>query len=165
MPPAASASNPVSSGPAGRRAALADAPELTLGNAGNVVSSFPTGLEFGLGLVYDTSVDRLWVANPYYPDFGINGDGLEHQFLPDGTDTGETIDIHDTGGFQQADGTYNGRTGMLWQVNVGGDNCLFEMDPITKVVTGNKICGPWELAAALAGLRLRDGHVLRRQHQ
>ena len=33
---------------------------------------------------------------------------------------------------------------MLWQVNVGGDNCLFEMDPVTKVVTGNKICGPWD---------------------
>ena len=134
----------MSSSPAERRLALAHAPGLTLGNAGNVVSSFPTGLEFGLGLVYDTSVDRLWIANPYYPDFGINGDGLEHQFLPDGTDTGETIDIHDTGGFQQADGTYNGRTGMLWQVNLGGDNCLFEMDPITKVVTGNKICGPWD---------------------
>ena len=143
VPPAVSASNPVSSGPAVQRPAPTDAPELTIGNAGEVVSSFPTGLEFGYGLVYDTSVDRLWVSNPYYPDFGINGDGLEHQYLPDGTDTGETIDIHDTGGIQQADGTYNGRTGMLWQVNNGGDNCLFEMDPVTKVVTGNKICGPW----------------------
>ena len=51
---------------------------------------------------------------------------------------------------------------MLWQVNVGGDNCLFEMDPITKVVTGNKICGPWE-SPARAGLRLRDGYLLRRR--
>ena len=33
---------------------------------------------------------------------------------------------------------------MLWQINVGGDNCLFEMDPVTKIVTGNKICGPWD---------------------
>ncbi len=120
-----------------------DAPAFALGNAGDVVSSFPNGLEWGFGLVYDTSVDRLWIANTYYPDFGYNGDGLEHQYLPDGTDTGETIDIHDTGGIWQADGTYNGRTGMLWQVNVGGNTCLFEMDPITKVVTGNTICGPW----------------------
>ena len=141
VPPAASASAPTPDVPAEPRAPLTDAPELTLGNAGNVVSSFPTGLEFGFGMVYDTSVDRLWVANPYYPDFGIHGDGLEHEFLPDGTATGETIDIHDTGGIQQADGTYNGRTGMLWQVNLGGDQCLFEMDPVTKVVTGNKICG------------------------
>ena len=143
VPPVASESNLVSSNPAVPRPAPTDAPELTLGNAGNVVSSFPTGLAFGFGLVYDTSVDRLWVADPYYPDFGINGDGLEHQYKPDGTATSETIDIHDTGGNQQADGTYNGRTGMLWQVNVGGDTCLFEMDPVTKVVTGNRICGPW----------------------
>ena len=143
VPPAASASNSVSSNPAVPSPAPTDAPELTLGNAGNVVSSFPTGLAFGFGLVYDTSVDRLWVADPYFPDFGINGDGLEHQYLPDGTPTAETIDIHDTGGNQQADGTYNARTGMLWQVNLGGDRCLFEMDPVTKVVTGNRICGPW----------------------
>lgn len=138
--PVASASNPVSSRPT-QPPAPTDAPEITLGNAGNVVSSFPTGLDFGFGIVYDTSIDRLWVVNPYFPDFGINGDGLAHQYLPDGTATGETIDIHDTGGVQQADGTYNGRTGMLWQVNVGGDQCLFEMDPVTKVVTGDEICG------------------------
>ena len=141
VPPAASASNPTPANPAGPVPAPADAPQLTLGNAGDVVSSFPTGLAFGFGLVYDTSVNRVWVADPYYPDFGILGDGLEHQYLPDGTVTGETIDIHDTGGFRQADGTYNGRTGMLWQVNLGGDACLFEMDPVTKVVTGNRICG------------------------
>jgi len=141
VPPAVSASNPISSETPAHPVVLADTPELTLGNAGNVVSSFPTGLEFGFGIVYDTNVDRLWVANPYYPDFGINGDGLEHQYLPDGTSTGETIDIQDSGGIRQADGTYNARTGMLWQVNLGGDQCLFEMDPVTKVVTGNKICG------------------------
>jgi hypothetical protein len=139
-PPVGSAANSVSH-PAAPREAPTDAPEITLGNAGNVVSSFPTNLDFGFGLVYDSSVDRLWVADPYFPDFGINGDGLSHQYTADGTATGETIDIHDSGGFQQGDGTYNGRTGMLWQVNVGGDRCLFEMDPVTKVVTGNKICG------------------------
>ena len=31
---------------------------------------------------------------------------------------------------------------MLWQVNVGGDNCLFEMDPVAKVVTGKRSAGP-----------------------
>jgi uncharacterized repeat protein (TIGR01451 family) len=36
--------------------------------------------------------------------------------------------------------TYNPLTGMLWQVNVGGDNCIYEMDPLAKVPTGNKIC-------------------------
>ena len=33
---------------------------------------------------------------------------------------------------------------MLWRVNVGGDNCIYELDPIFRVATGNKICGaPW----------------------
>jgi hypothetical protein len=36
------------------------------------------------------------------------------------------------------------RTGMLWRVNVGGDNCLYELDPFFRVPTGNKICVlPW----------------------
>ena len=114
-----------------------------IAGAGNVLSSFSSGLAAGWGLVYDTSVDRLWISNPDDPFDGYAGDGLEHQYLPDGTQTGDTIDIHGSGGNWQADGTYNGRTGMLWQVNVGGDRCLFEMDPIAKTVTGKKICGPW----------------------
>jgi hypothetical protein len=128
--------------------APADAPAIS--GAGIVVDSFPTGLAAGFGIAYDSSVDRLWIANTYYPDFGFNGDGFAHQFTPDGTDTGETIDIQNTGGIWQAEGTYNGRTGMIWMVNVGSppdfDNCLFEMDPVTKVVTGKKICGPWTSA-------------------
>jgi hypothetical protein len=33
---------------------------------------------------------------------------------------------------------------MMWQVNVGGDNCIYELDPAAAVPTGNKICGsPW----------------------
>ncbi len=36
--------------------------------------------------------------------------------------------------------TYNPFTNTLWQVNVGGDNCIYELDPTTKTSTGNKIC-------------------------
>jgi hypothetical protein len=118
-----------------------DVPALSA--AGTVVRSFPTGLEAGWGLAYDTKSDRLWISNPDNPDFGFSGDGFEHAFLPDGTPTPGAIDIHDTGGFWQADGTFNARTRMLWQVNVGGDSCLFEMDPAAQTVTGGKICGPW----------------------
>ena len=33
---------------------------------------------------------------------------------------------------------------MLWRVNVGGDNCLYELDPFVRAPTGNKICVlPW----------------------
>ncbi len=114
-----------------------------LANAGNVVQSFPSGLVGGWGMAYDTGADRLWITNP--ENFG--GDGLEYQYLPDGTPTGETIDISNTGAICQADGTYNARTGMLWHVNVGEPNCLFEVDPVSKVVTGNTICGPWEFVS------------------
>jgi hypothetical protein len=113
-------------------------------NAGNVLSSFPTNLVSGWGLIYDTDANNLWVSNPDDPIDGQNGDGLEYQFAPDGTPTGTTIDIHSTGGSWQGDGAYNSRTKTMWQVNVGGDNCIFELDPATNTVTGKKICGsPW----------------------
>ena len=115
-----------------------------LAQGGNVVASFPSSLASGWGLAYDTSVNRLWISNPDAPDFGFSGDGLEYAYLPDGTQTVDTIDIHATGGSWQADGTYNARTGMIWQVNVGGDRCLFEIDPVAKAVTGKEICGPWQ---------------------
>jgi hypothetical protein len=120
-----------------------------LAGAGGVVGTFPSGLSGGWGLAYDTDAGKLWVSNPDAAFFGLPGDGFEYEYLPDGTQTGETIDIHDTGGSWQADGTYNARTGMIWQVNVGSDNnvgadnCLFELDPVAKVVTGKKICGSW----------------------
>jgi hypothetical protein len=117
-----------------------------LPGAGNVISSFSSNLNAGWGLAYDTDAGTLWVSSPYdelnFPD----GDGFEHDYLPDGTATADVIDIHATGGYWQADGTYNQRTGMIWQLNVGGDDCLFEMDPATKLVTGQKICGPWPVS-------------------
>ena len=135
------------------------------GTAGNVVCSFPTGLGSGFGLVYDRSVDRLWIANPSYPDFGIRRRRPRAPVPGRRRRTGETIDIHDTGGISQADGTYNGRTGMLWQVNVGGDNCLFEMDPVTKVVTGNTSAAPGPPRSARVAYDYATDTLLRGRHQ
>ena len=126
--------------PAGA-AQLREVPRLA--SAGNVIGSFPTNLTAGWGLAYDTVANRLWISNPDDPFDGLPGDGLDYVFLPDGTNTGDTLDLHSSGGAWQADGTYNQRTGTIWQVNVGGDNCLFEIDPVTKAITGRKICGPW----------------------
>jgi S-layer homology domain len=119
------------------------------GGAGNVILSYPTGFLGGYGLAYDQVANRLWVSNSDAPRAGLPGDGLDHQFLPDGTPTDETIDLSSTASDWQGDGTYNARTGMIWQTNVGylfsvhGDKCLFEIDPVAKVVTGKQICGPW----------------------
>ncbi len=111
--------------------------------AGDVVSSFDSGLDGGWGVAFNTDAGNLWISNPDDPPDGKFGDGLEYQYLPGGTQTGETIDITNSGGSWQADATYNARTGMIWEVNVSGDNCLFEIDPVAKVVTGNEICSGW----------------------
>ncbi|MFY8350508.1 Calx-beta domain-containing protein [Pseudoalteromonas sp. SSM20] len=39
-----------------------------------------------------------------------------------------------------ADLAFNGRTNTLWQVNVGGDNCIYEVEPTSMTVTGKNIC-------------------------
>ncbi len=114
--------------------------------AGNVVSSFSTGLVSGWGLAYDTDASRLWVSNSDAPRAGFNGDGLDYEYQPDGTPTGETIALQS--GLWAGDGTYNARTGMIWQTNVAylttsPAQCIFEIDPVAKTVTGKQICGPW----------------------
>ena len=65
------------------------------------------------------------------------------------------------GGEWQADGTYDARTGMLWQVNVGGDMCLFEMDPVAKIGDREADLRSVDVDPARGRVRLRDGHVLR----
>ena len=125
--------------------------------AGNLVGSFAVDLEGAYGLAYDTSVDRLWITNSSFAGDPINdiiGDGLEYQYQPDGTQTGETIDV---GPVWYGDGTYNARTGMIWQPDIAYKvtspaQCLVEIDPVTKVVTGKQICGPWSNFPPLEGL-------------
>ncbi len=130
-----------------------DAPQTA--GAGNVVSSFETDLAGAYGLAYDTRVNRLWVTNSSAAGSGqLDGDGLEYQYQPDGTQTGETIDI---GSVWLGDGAYNARTGMIWQPNVAyttssPSQCLVEVDPVTGVVTGKQICGPWTNFPGLVGL-------------
>jgi hypothetical protein len=91
------------------------------------------------------------------PGGGIFGDGLDYEFQTDGTATGETIDLQDAPSPWQGDGTYNARTGMIWQTGVAFQvdapaQCLFEIDPATKAVTGRRICGPWQNYPGLIGL-------------
>ena len=114
--------------------------------AGNVVSSFASGLVSGWGLAYDTDSNRLWVSNSDAPRAQLYGDSLDYEFQPDGTPTGETIAF--PSGVWAGDGTYNARTGMIWQTSVAylttsPSQCLFETNPVFGVVTGKQICGPW----------------------
>jgi hypothetical protein len=159
-PPAASGGTPHFAGPAKVRDALARIPEgarnarSSAGLAmlpdsraaasplagGNVLHSYPTGLIAGWGIAFDTDHDDFWISNA--GEFG--GDNLDYRYLSDGTLTGDTIDDSPWVEDYAADGAFNARTGMLWRVNVGGDNCIYELDPFTRAATGNKICAlPW----------------------
>lgn len=104
--------------------------------AGDVISSFATGLTYSWGLGLDTSTNTLWVGN----NAAGGGDDLNHEYSLAGTQTGNTIDTAEWVGIYAADMAYNPFTGMMWQVNVGGDNCVYEMDPVAQISTGRKIC-------------------------
>jgi hypothetical protein len=62
------------------------------------------------------------------------------EYGPDGAHTGVTIDNSSISTVFGADIAYNNRTRMLWQAEVGADNCIHEIDPAAGAVTGNKIC-------------------------
>ena len=47
------------------------------------------------------------------------------------------------GGDFAADMAYDPLGDRLWQVNAGGDNCLYELDPQRQVATGGRICPPF----------------------
>lgn len=104
-------------------------------NAGGFVREFATALDASWGAGYNTDASDLWVGNP---SIG-GGDDNNYRYLTDGTATGDTISVAGVGGWG-GDMTYNPRTGTLWQVKVGGNNCIFELDPVSKTRTGAEIC-------------------------
>jgi len=111
--------------------------------AGNVLNSYPTQIAGGWGIAFNTDATDFWVSNRSV----AGGDDREYRYLTDGTLTGDSIDdsvwMTAIGEFA-GDGAFNARTGMLWRLDVGGDNCIHELDPIARVATGNTICGsPW----------------------
>jgi len=119
--------------------ALARAPAAAALAGGSVVQSYATQLAAAWGIAFDTDHGDYWLSNA-----APAGDDHEYRYHTDGTQTGDTIDDSSFVEEFAADGAFNARTGMLWRVNVGGDNCLYELDPFFRVPTGNKICVlPW----------------------
>ena len=108
-------------------------------DAGAVSASWDTGLPFTWGIGFNHDATDLWLGSP----LAGGGDDLNYHFLTDGSNTGDTIDTSGWVGIWAADMTYNPFTHMLWQVNVGGDDCIYEMDPVSMVATGNRICPPF----------------------
>ena len=106
--------------------------------AGDVSASWITGLAYPWGIGYNTDAGDLWLGN--ISTGTPSGDDLDYRFTTAGVKTGDTIDTSPWLGSYGGDMTYNPFTKTLWQVNVGGDNCIYEMDPAAKTSTGNKIC-------------------------
>ena len=142
-----------------------DAPAIALGNAGNVVTSFPTNLVQGFGLVYDTSVDRIWIANTYYPDFGSTGRRARAP-VPARRHRHGRDDRHPRHGRHLASRRDVQRPDRHALAGQRGRRQLSLRD-------GSRHEGrhrqqdlrPLDLVSARCGLRLRDRHLLRRRHQ
>lgn len=112
-----------------------------LNGPGDIITSWNSGLTKAWGVTFEGSNSTVWLSNNTY--IGGNDDKM-HQYQTNGTATGSTISLTGAGGLWVGDATTNTRTGNLWGVNVGGNNCLVEMNPTTLALTGNTICGsPW----------------------
>jgi uncharacterized repeat protein (TIGR01451 family) len=115
------------------------APEHTLPSipvkplAPSAILNFDTGMSWPWGIGLDTDASSVWIGDE---------DNVNYRFLLDGTPTTDTIDTTSWCPLPNwgADMAYDPATKKLWQVLVGLDNCIYEMDPATKTSTGQKIC-------------------------
>ncbi|MEP0773719.1 MAG: S-layer homology domain-containing protein, partial [Acidobacteriota bacterium] len=103
--------------------------------AGAVIQSWATGLTLPWGTGFDQIGDRVWASNPA----AGGGDDKDHEYEPNGTKTMRTVNAT-FGGSWAADLAFDPLNNKLWQVNVGGDNCIYEIDPTVPAATGQKIC-------------------------
>ncbi len=111
-------------------------PVVPLLEAGAVIQTWPSGLVAPWGVAYDTGHNLLWLGDTRL------GGGADRilAYSSGGVPTGATVSTSPWVGLFAADITYNPITGMLWQVNVGDDNCIYEIDPLQQAATGRMLC-------------------------
>ncbi len=107
-------------------------PATEIPDAGQVLNSFETGLIglWGLGL----TPDGLWLGSL----LPAGGNGLNLRYV-NGMPTEDQMDTSFAPDWA-ADMAYNPRTGKLWQMGVGGENCIYELDLQTRSYTGHSLC-------------------------
>lgn len=105
--------------------------------AGDVIATWPAVATNNWGIGYNQIGDKVWVGSVSY--FG--GDGKDHEYLPDGTVTGNTVDTTWMYVPYPADMAFDPLHNTMWQmnVNIGDPQEIDEFDPATHVWTGNKI--------------------------
>ena len=104
--------------------------------AGEVSRTIASGLPGAWGMGFNFATNNPWVGNIS----ALSGPDAMHEFDVDGTATGRVIDTASYGSIFSADIAYDSTNGTLWQVNVGGDDCIHEVDPVSLTVTGESIC-------------------------
>ncbi len=104
---------------------------------GEISGFFPTDLVSGWGVSLNRNSGDFWVG-----DIALGGAATNtlYKYDAQGQKTGDTIDMNFVQSGFFADSAFNQRTGMLWQVDVGNDNCIHEIDTVSKTVTGKVIC-------------------------
>ncbi|HPH96167.1 MAG TPA: carboxypeptidase regulatory-like domain-containing protein [Anaerolineaceae bacterium] len=112
------------------------APQFENAAAGTVISTITTGLTMPWGVGVNLDDGHIWTSNIK----AGGGDNLDYEFTPAGAKTGRTIDTAPWVTAFAADMTYDPAAGTLWQINVNGDNCIYELDPASLAATGQKIC-------------------------
>lgn len=114
--------------------------------AGTVVAAFASTVPF-YGLGVDRQSNSVWLSSPSFGGFG--GDDKNHQFLFDGTPTGETINVAMPGVYYMADMAYDDVTGTFWELSIDTPpspsvqtSHIYELDPRTGLPTGKGILVP-----------------------
>ncbi len=107
---------------------------------------FGSGLDDLYGLAHTLSEGTVWAGSREL----VGGDDQLHEYTFAGQPTGNALSTKD---YADADDeewgagvAWNRDTGTLWQVNIGGDGCIHEVDP-EEGATGVSIC-PEEMAAS-----------------
>jgi hypothetical protein len=115
-------------------------------NAGEVLSSFSTGLRQIWGLAYNPMAGDLWIQDLQSLDFYVEDNRLV-RFGIDGVNSGDQI-ISTSEMETSSDLAFNPLTGTLWQT--GKNSCIYELDLGSRQATGNMICLPGNSPNTLA---------------
>ena len=104
------------------------------GAVGDVVTSWPVSSEVSLpwGAGFDDS--RVWISDPEL----LNN----HLFTPAGAHTGSIFSTPWVGAWN-GDMAWDPNRNLMWQVNVGGDNGIYALDPATGAVVMSITSGMW----------------------
>ncbi|MBI4770646.1 MAG: carboxypeptidase regulatory-like domain-containing protein, partial [Chloroflexi bacterium] len=105
--------------------------------AGDVIQNWNSGLSAAWGIALDYDDDTVWVSSPA-PSWS-GGNNTLYEYTPSGQPTGRAHPYTWLNQYGPADAAYHPGFGTLWVMDVGTDDCIHDIHPVTGV-TGNVIC-------------------------